>query len=237
MTASGADDLHVLSAGAAQGLVEALASRFRADTGVALCATFSAVGAIREKLAAGQRCDALILTAAMIDELAASWKVVADTRVALGRVRTGLAIRAGAALPAIGDRASMTRALRAATDIYLPDPQRATAGIHFVRVLEKLGIRAEVTSRLRPFPNGATAMRGMALCDAATPIGCTQISEIKYSKGVTLVGPLPLEFELATMYSVAVCVDARQPEIARHFASLLSGSNVKDARADAGFEP
>ena len=52
MTARGAEDLHVLSAGAAQGLVETLAPRFLAETGVALRTTFGAVGAIREKLLA-----------------------------------------------------------------------------------------------------------------------------------------------------------------------------------------
>ena len=236
MTASGADDLHVLSAGAAQGLVEALASRFRADTGVALCTTFGAVGAIREKLVAGQRCDALILTAAMIDELAASGQVVADTRAALGRVRTGIGVRAGDALPAIEDGASLTRALCAATDIYLPDPQRATAGIHFVQVLEQLGLHAELALRLRPFPNGATAMRAMAQSNAVKPIGCTQISEIKYANGVTLVGPLPREFELATIYSVAVWAEAQQAAKAERLVQMLSGSRVADVRAEAGFE-
>lgn len=76
-------ELHVLSAGAAQGLVAALAPRFLAETGVALRTTFGAVGAIGEKLMAGERCDALILTEAMIEELATSGRVGAATRAAL----------------------------------------------------------------------------------------------------------------------------------------------------------
>ena len=111
MTARGAEELHVLSAGAAQGLVEALAPRFLAETGVALRTTFGAVGAIREKLLAGDRCDALILTEAMIDELAASGHVVAATRAALGRVRTGIGVRTGDALPDITSRAALERSL------------------------------------------------------------------------------------------------------------------------------
>lgn len=231
-----AADLHILSAGAAQGLVTAMAPTFLADTGVALCTTFNAVGALREKLSAGERCDALILTEAMINELATGGHVVAATRAALGRVRTGIGVRAGDALPDISNRVTLERSLRAATDIFLPDPQRATAGIHFVRVLEQLGICAEVTPRLRPYPNGATAMRALAQSDARTPIGCTQITEIKYTKGVTLVGPLPHEFELETVYSIAVWADAQQPDVARRFARLLSGSEARNVRAEAGFE-
>ena len=228
--------LHVLSAGAAKGLVLELAPAFLADTGVALRTTFSAVGAIRERLINGERCDALILTEAMIDELAASGQVVPGTCAALGRVRTGLGVRAGDALPDITDGAALERSLRAATDIFVPDPQRATAGIHFARVLEQLGIDKELTPRLRAYPNGAAAMLAMAHSSGSRPIGCTQITEIKYTEGVTLVGPLPPEFELATVYSIAVWGDAQQPDMAQCFARLLCGSESAHARAVAGFQ-
>ncbi len=230
------ENLHVLSAGAAKGLVLALAPAFLAATGVSLCTTFNAVGAIRDMLLSGERCDALILTKAMIDELAASGQVVSATCAVLGRVRTGIGVRAGDRLPQIADRAALQRSLRAATDIYLPDPQRATAGIHFGRVLAQLGIDKEVTPRLRAYPNGAAAMQALAHSSGSTPIGCTQITEIKYTEGVTLVGPLPGEFELGTIYSIAVWADAQQPEIAQRFARLLCGSEAESVRAEAGFE-
>ena len=51
-------------------------------------------------------------------------------------------------------------------------------------------------------------MRELAGASDASPLGCTQISEILYTPGVTLVGPLPTEFDLATVYSVAVCPTA-----------------------------
>ena len=236
MTARVTEELHVLSAGAAQGLVEAVVPRFVAEAGVAVRMTFGAVGAIREKLFNGQRCDALILTEAMIKELEASGDVVAATRSALGRVRTGIGVRSGDALPDIADRGALERSLCAATDIFLPDPQRATAGIHFVRVLEQLGIYAKVTPRLRPHLNGAAAMRALAQSSGAMPIGCTQISEIKYTEGVTLVGALPHEFELATVYSIATWAGAQQLDLALRFSRLLGGSAVDTLRAEAGFE-
>lgn len=236
MTSRVTEALHVLSAGAAQGLVVALAPKFLAETGVELHTTFGAVGAIREKLLTGERCDALILTAAMLDELAGSGLVVAATGTALGRVRTGIAIRSGDALPDIRDREALARCLRAATDIYLPDPHRATAGIHFAHVLKQLGIHAELAPRLRPHPNGATAMRELAQSLGATPVGCTQITEINFAEGVRLVGALPREFELATIYSVGVWAEAKQPDVALRFVQLLSGSLSRSIRQEAGFE-
>jgi molybdate transport system substrate-binding protein len=229
-------DLRILSGGAAKGLVTALQPAFTADTGVGIQGTFGAVGVMKEALLGGAPCDILILTAALIEELTASGQVLAGSAAPLGRVRTGIAVRSGQPLPDIADRAALAASLRAAGGIYFPDPQRATAGIHFVNVLEQLGIRSAVEPQLRPYPNGAAAMLQLAQTTEPHLIGCTQITEINYTEGVTLVGPLPKEFELATVYSVAVCSNAAQPEMARRFAEFLSGPHSTALRKDGGFE-
>ena len=236
MTARLAHELYVLSAGAAKGLVEAMAAPFAAQSGVTLRSTFGAVGAIREKLLAGDRCDALILTEAMIDQLATSGHVVPETQAALGRVRTGVGVRDGDALPDITSAVALARTLRQATEIFVPDMQRSTAGIHFARVLDQLGVHAEVASRLTKFENGAAAMHALAHSAGAMPIGCTQASEIKYTQGVTLVGPLPPEFELSTVYSIALCSASKQPTVARQFVAWLGGPDLREARTEAGFD-
>jgi molybdate transport system substrate-binding protein len=229
-------DLHVLSAGAAQGLVVALREPFREAAGAGIDGTFGAVGALREKLDAGEPCDALILTASMIAELEADGRVLRGTTAPLGRVRTGVAVRAGDALPPIADRAQLRAALLAARAIYVPDIVKSTAGIHVASVLERLGIAQGVAARLVLHPNGATAMRALAADSSGGAIGCTQITEIRYTPGVALVGPLPSEFELATVYSAAVCAAAREPDLARRFAELLTGADARALRASAGFE-
>jgi len=120
--------------------------------------------------------------------------------------------------------------------VYFPDPKLATAGIHFAKVLDALGISGELTGRLRPFPNGAAAMQALARSPDARPIGCTQVTEIRNTPGVALAGPLPKEFELATVYTAGVCARATLPEQAKHLAGLLSGEAARGAREQAGFE-
>jgi molybdate transport system substrate-binding protein len=183
--------LHLLSAGAARGIAQAIAPAFERDHAARIEATYGAVGAIRERLDAGAPCDVIVLTAAMIDALRAQRAVLPDSVATLGRVRTGIAVRAGDAAPDVADEAALRRALAAADAIYFPDPQRATAGIHFMGVLERLGLHGEDGPPLRPFPNGATAMAALAAASEASPIGCTQVTEILYTPGVELVGPLP----------------------------------------------
>ncbi len=124
----------------------------------------------------------------------------------------------------------------AAPAIYVPDIVKSTAGIHVASVLARLGIFDDVAPRLSLHPNGATAMRALAAASATGAVGCTQITEIRYTPGVALVGPLPAEFELATVYSVAVWAQAREPGLARRFAELLTGAAARTLRANAGFE-
>ena len=158
-----------------------------------------------------------------------------DTIAPLGRVATGVAVRAGEPLPDIADGAALARALRAATGILFPDPARATAGIHFANVLKRLGVYAEVEARLATFPNGATAMRELAQAARPGLLGCTQITEIKYTPGVTLVGPLPGDYALSTVYSVAVCTRARSRKSRNCSPNCWPGRRRRDCarRADS----
>src|SRR5262245_11148884 len=193
--------VNVLSGGAAQGLVGALASQFKIETGRDIAGTFGAVGAMRDKLIGGAPADLLILTAALIAELTEAGHVVAGSAADIGVVRTAIAVRAGDPAAPVGDAAALRAALLGADAIFFPDPKLATAGIHFSRVLDRLGIGRDVIMRLRPYPNGATAMRALAESRDARPIGCTQVTEILATPGVTPVGALPKELELATVYT------------------------------------
>ena len=229
--------VEVLSGGAAQGLVAALEAQFKAETGCDIAGTFGAVGAMREKLLAGQRADLLILTSTIIADLARSGDVVAGSAVDIGLVPTGVATRAGDPVPSVGNADELRAALLAANAIYFPDPKQATAGIHFAKVLERLGIGRGVADRLQPHPNGAAAMRALSQSEASRPIGCTQVPEILATPGVTLVGPLPKGYELATVYTAGICTKAALPAEAARLAALLSSETTGEARAKAGFRP
>lgn len=228
--------LHLLSGGAAQGLVTQLEERFEAQYQVSIDACFGSVGMMRDNLLAGTPCDVLILTEALIAHLMASGEVVPGSARTLGVVKTGIAVKDGEDLPDVDSPAALKATLRAARGLYFPDPTKATAGIHVMNILRQLGLDAELADRLRVFPNGATAMRAMA--DSSEPglIGCTQISEIIYTPGVMLVAPLPKALELATTYTAAVCAKATQPQAARDLISLLASPEAASARQLCGFE-
>jgi molybdate transport system substrate-binding protein len=80
-------------------------------------------------------------------------------------------------------------------------------------------------------------MQALACATDAHPIGCTQATEILNTPGVTLVGPLPKQFELATVYTAGVCTRAALPDQARQLAALLAGDAARAFREQAGFVP
>jgi molybdate transport system substrate-binding protein len=211
-------------------------ARTFAERGLSVSGAFGAVGAMRDKLLAGAPCDLVILTDTIVRELEQQGHVVPGSARPLGRVRTGVAVKAGEALPAVDSASALSDLLQRAPAIYFPDAVKSTAGNHFVGVLRRLGLEQQLAPRLRTFPNGATAMREMALHGEPGSVGCTQVTEILYTQGVQLAGGLPPEFELATVYTAAVCTGATQAEGARTVADLLASDDVRALREAGGFD-
>ena len=144
--------MHLLSGGAAQGLVNALKPSIEKTTDTQLSCTFGAVGLMKQKLLEGTSCDVVILTAALIEQLTASGHVLAGSARHLGPVKTGVAVKHGTPHPQVDTAEQLNAAMLAATGISGPDPKLATAGIHFMKVLNGLGIAETVADKLRPIP-------------------------------------------------------------------------------------
>ncbi|MDQ2915808.1 MAG: substrate-binding domain-containing protein, partial [Pseudomonadota bacterium] len=149
MTERRAEPLRVLSAGAAKGVVQALAGTFEGETGIRVEAIFDSAGVTRDAFIGGAACDIVILPAAMQDTLAAQGRIDAGSIAALGRVPTGVAVASGDPSPAVADADALCASLVAATALYCPDTMRATAGIHFAGVLRTLGIYEASMPKLR----------------------------------------------------------------------------------------
>jgi len=214
--------LRLMSGGAAQGLVGALRESFEREHACTVNGTFGAVGLMRDHLLAG-------------DQLTKEGHLVAGSAQALGVVKTGVAVLPGAPRPALQTPEQLKSVLSQATAVYFPDPQKATAGIHFMKVLEQLGVRELLADRLCVYPNGATAMREMAAHAKPGAVGCTQVTEIMYTPGVSLLDVLPESLGLSTVYTAAVCTHAAQPQLARELIATLAGEAAAQLRRDGGF--
>jgi molybdate transport system substrate-binding protein len=227
--------LRLMSGGAAQGLVGALRAGFEQAHACAVSGEFGAVGLMRDRLVGGEPSDLMILSQALIDQLTQEGHLVAGTARPLGVVKTGVALLPGAARAALQTPDQLHDLLANASAVYFPDPQKATAGIHFMKVLESLQLKERLADRLCPYPNGATAMREMAQQAREGAVGCTQVTEILYTPGVALLDVLPESLGLSTVYTAAVCTRAAEPELAKQLIARLTSEDAATLRREGGF--
>jgi molybdate transport system substrate-binding protein len=228
--------LRILSAGAAQAVTERIIDDVKRETGHEVAADFGAVGAMKARIERGEPVDVIILTRAMIDELIAAKRVAQGSRIDLGTVGTGVAVRAGTLPAEVSSAATLRASVLAAQTIVCPDPAIATAGKIVVALMDKLGITGETAGRMRYFPNGYAAMRWLAQDGGARDLGITQITEIIPNKGVTYAGPLPEAFQMKTVYSAGVSANASEPLIAQGFVQRFGTAAARKLLADAGYE-
>jgi molybdate transport system substrate-binding protein len=229
-------DIHILSGGAANGLVMALAPTFEAETGYKIKGDYGAVGGMRKRILEGERPDLVILTSSILKELGQVNIVESAGVKDIGSVATSVAVRSNDARPDVSTPTTLRAALLAADGIYFPDPVQATAGIHFQKVLNDLGILQTVSPRLRTFPNGATAMRAIAECNDQNPIGSTQATEIVATEGVQLIADLPAPHGLLTVYSIGlVQKNGTDNTAAKRLISLLISQDNAALRKRCAF--
>ena len=231
---SQAQSVRVLSAGAAQGALVQLTAPFSASSGYKLDAAFDTAGALRQRVLAGEPADVVILSAEAMAALEASGRIDAASKVALGSVGVALAVRKGAPAPDITTAGALKATLLAAKSIAHADPARgATAGTHFAKVLERLGIADAVRPRVTIVGFGGEVVEGVAA--GRYEVGVSQSSEIAAHPGVTLVARLPQPYAHDTMYVAAKSPGADPGADA--LLALLRSPTGRAAFAALGFAP
>lgn len=228
--------LKVLSGGAALGLTEALSSEIETAAGMGFGGDFGPVGGMRDRVLAGEEADLVILSRRLVEELAASGHVDFDSLTDIGDVSTGIAVRTDDPDVPCDSPEALRETLLASDELFFPDPEAATAGIHFAGVMASLGIAAEMADRCRTFPGGNPAMAALARSPLPRPLGCTQVTEILGTPGVRLVGPLPPGCDLVTTYTAGILRRSSRADAARAMIATLAAPSASDARRAAGFE-
>jgi len=228
-------ELNVLAAGAVEAVVRDMVGNFEKESGHKVKLAYAPVGALRDKIYAGEPADLTIVTPVIIEQLLARGLVRPGTRTDLGRVGGGIAIRKGAPRPAIGTPEELKRALLGAKEIYYADPKIATAGAYFLQVADRLGIGEEVRKKGRTAGGGKASMELMAK-STAEAIGLTQISEILSVPEVELVGPYPGDLQLMTTYTGILLERTTQPAAAEAFLRFLTSSPVQARFRQQGYE-
>ena len=228
--------LKLLSAGAVKGGVAQLAAEFERATGHGVAIDFAPAPELRERIAAGEVADAVILPQSMLDELAIQGKVAADSRTLLGRSRMGVTVHAAAPQHDLADAAAFRQLVLGASAVVY---NNASSGIYAAKLLDKLGLTQKMGSKIVVVKSGAAIMEYVAEHPPAA-VGLAQISEIMVliAKGcpVRLAAPLPDEIQNSTTYFVAMTADAAARQTAEALIRFLTTPAAKSAFAVTGID-
>ena len=232
-----ASELQVLAAGAVQAVLPTLATTFEGQTGHTVKVTYGTVGDLVGKIQAGQRVDVIILTPAALTSLEGQGLVRPGTQANVGSVGAAVAVRVDAAAPDVSTPEALRVALLSARRVIFADPTKASSGIHFARVIERLGIAEAVKAKAHIVATGIIAMQDLARdTGPGLVIGITQVTEILPNPGVKLVGPLPGDLQNITTYTAALGAQPADPAAAQAFLTSLTNPAGKQAFATAGFD-
>ena len=214
-----AEEIRVLSGGAAKSFIDPLAAAF---PGHRVKIEYQPMGRLTRSLAEGAAPDMIVVTAEVLQALKLEGTPIA-------RVGIGVAVHENAPLPDISNAEAFKRTLLAAKSVVYIDPKTGTSGKHVLEVLKKLNIEEEMSRKTTLGTGGyVTAPVGRGEIE----LGIHQISQILPVKGVKLAGPLPPELQKYTVY---VAVNLKNHPAVGEFISHLGGPQARSRLAQSGY--
>jgi molybdate transport system substrate-binding protein len=217
---------------ATRALLEELAAAHSHRTGVA--ASFVAMGGVEaaRRVAAGEQFDVVVLASDAIDKLVTAGRLDAAGKVDLARSGVAVAVRAGAQRPDISTGNALRSAVLAAPRIaYSTGP----SGVALVALFERWGIADDVRSRLVQAPPGVPV--GSLLARGEAALGFQQLSELMGVEGIDLLGPLPPEIQITTVFSAAPAIGCTQPDAVRSLLEFMASAESAPIKRRHGMEP
>jgi molybdate transport system substrate-binding protein len=232
--AAPAADISVFSAGAIEPGLLALADAFQGETGHRLRFTVGVPAELRRRVEAGERPDVLVVPTPILDELVRSGRIVADGRVVVGKVGVGVTVREGAPVPDVSSVDALRKALHAAESLVY---NRASTGVYFERLVERLGLAAELAAKTTRYPDGVSVLEHV-LRGHGREIGIGAITEIRQfePRGLRLVGPLPPDVQNYTTYAAGMLTASSSSDGAATFLRFVSAPAARAAFQVTGVE-
>jgi molybdate transport system substrate-binding protein len=233
-----AAEIKVLSANVFTGVLDELASRFEHSSGDTVIIVYETAGVIRNRVQASEAADMTVLPRPMLEVLMQQGRVVTGSTVNLARSAVSVAVRTGTPKPDIGSVEAFRQALSAAASISYPDPAGGGAtGVLLTRVLDRLGMSAELKAKTKFPPPGHFAAE--LLANGEVEMAIAQPMEVQAQPGIELAGLLPQELQDPPnfTFSAGILVVARQPQAAQALIRFLSGPAAVAVLKAKGMQP
>ena len=230
-TAQDAELVVVSTISAKEALIE-LVPEFERASSHKVNITYAGGPGLANRIREGLRGDLFIGPEEFSDPLIAEGRLLGESRTPFARSTTALAVRTGAPKPDISSPEKLKRALLAARSVSY---SAGASGIHFVRVLERLGIAAEIAAKRVPARPGE--LIGAVVARGESDIGVQQVSELLPVPGIEILGPLPAELRHTIVYGATAFPGPTRGAAAQAFVTFLRSAAAHTVLRRKGLQP
>src|SRR6266850_1978430 len=113
-------------------------------------------------------------------------------------------------------------AVAAASIVYTDPAVGGASGIHFEKVLDRLGIAKEIKAKSILNARAATTPSAEIVARGEAELGIQLISEIVSVPGAELLGPLPGELQAMNVILAGIVTNAKEADAARALFKFLT---------------
>jgi molybdate transport system substrate-binding protein len=211
-------------------------AQFEEQTGHKLAITYGTTGSIVKRIMGGEAADLVIATAPAVQNLVKSGKAIPGSNLSIASTGIGIAVRAGTPKPDVSSVETFKNSLLAAMSVAYSDPaDGAASGIHFAKVLQRLGIADQMKPKSKLVGGGGNV--GEVVAKGKAEIAVQMTSELLPVAGITYVGPLPAELQDMTIFAAGICTNTTQRDAAKALIEFLSSPAMEPKLKATGLEP
>ncbi len=200
--------------------------------GLSVDVDYASTNMLMDKIGGGETGDLAVLSAEAVDSLIEKGVLQKGTRVDLCKSSIGVAVRRGAVGPDLGTVDALKAALLAAKSVLYS--KTGISGVYMPQLMLKLGIAGQIAKKA---VNPSSGTVGEALARGEAEIALQQISELLPVAGIKVVGPLPAEVQLVTVFSAGTFASAAEPRAARMLVEQLTTNAARSVYTSKGLEP
>jgi len=188
--------------------LEDLTAKFEKTSGHRVSITWGTGAGLAKRIQAGEQADLLVLTHQALDTLSKDGKVAAGTERNFASSAQAVGIRKGAPRPDISTPEAFKATILNAKSVAYPDPAGGgLSGVLLTQLAEKMGFAEQLKSKAK-FPPDNFA--GKLVASGEVELAIQQKPELMAIEGVEILGPLPPEINVTTIFSAGVSKDAKE---------------------------
>jgi molybdate transport system substrate-binding protein len=213
-----AAEIRLLSSNAMTDVMQDLVPAFERASGHKVVGIYEPTNGILKRIGNGEAFDVVLIIKKSVEDLKGAGKVLAGSHADIARTSMGIAVREGMPNPDISSKEAFKRTLLNAKSI--ARSEIGASGIHFMRVLEILGITDEVKPKLKTV-QGATRT-GDLVANGEAEIAVQMISELLPVAGVQVVGSFPEDLYFEIVLTAGISPDTKEPEASNALVKFLA---------------